>query len=109
MVSEIRTALNSVFGSRVFEVAAPQAVSLPYAIINILYGNDLAGDGQGLNVIGGVITVDIFTKDGVDSTIQAVNSALLGLQEFVRLRSVRTFAEDDGTKHLVLEYEFIRR
>jgi hypothetical protein len=109
MLNEIRVALSSVFGSRVFEVAAPQAVSLPYAVVNILYGNDLAGDGQGLNVIGGVITVDIFTRDSIDSTIQAVNSALLGLQEFVRLRSVRTFAEDDGTKHLIMEYEFIRR
>ncbi|MGC9100858.1 MAG: tail completion protein gp17 [Caldisericum sp.] len=109
MVSEIRTALNSVFGSRVFEVSAPQSVSLPYAVVNILYGNDLQGDGQGLNVIGGVITVDIFTKDSIDKTIQAVNSALLGLQEFIRLRNIRTFAEDDGTKHLVLEYEFIRR
>jgi hypothetical protein len=109
MVNEVITALKNskVFGSRVFEVSAPHSTALPYAQVYLLGASDLEGDGKGLNILRGVVVIDVFTKQNVDYYIQQVQQALLSLNKYISLRFVRTFAESDGTFHLVFEYNIM--
>ena len=109
MLSEVITALktSNLFGSRVYEVTAPYTTALPYSQVYLLGATDIEGDGKGMNVLKGVVVVDVFTKQNVDYYIQGVQQALLVLNKYIALRYARVFAENDGTFHIVLEYNLI--
>ena len=109
MLNEVITALktSNLFGSRVYEVTAPYTTALPYSQVYLLGATDLEGDGKGMNVLKGVVVVDVFTKQNTDYYIQGVQQTLLSLNKYIALRYARVFAESDGTFHIVMEYNII--
>jgi hypothetical protein len=109
VLNEVITALKTsdLFGSRVFEITAPYTTALPYAQVYILGMTDLEGDGKGMNILKGVVVVDVFTKQNTDYYIQGIQSALLSLNKYIALRYARVFAESDGVFHIVMEYNLI--
>ena len=110
MITEIMQALKAsgLSGSRVYESSAPHATALPYAQVYLLGGNDIAGDGRGLNVMSAIVVVDCFVKQGIDYYVTTVNQQIITrLAQYVRLRYARTLVEDDGVIHIVMEYEVL--
>jgi hypothetical protein len=109
VLNEVITALKTsdLFGSRVFEITAPYTTALPYAQVYLLGMVNLEGDGKGMNILKGVVVVDVFTKQNTDYYIQSVQNTLLGLNKYISLRYARVFAESDGTFHIVMEYSVI--
>jgi hypothetical protein len=109
VLNEVITALktSNLFGSRVYEVTAPYTTALPYAQVYLLGAIDIEGDGKGMNILKGVVVVDVFTKQNTDFYIQGVQNALLSLNNYIALRYARVFAESDGVFHIVMEYNII--
>jgi hypothetical protein len=109
MISEVIAQLKTdtdYWNSRVYEGYPPQFNILPVVSVSLLNNKDIAqGDGKGLNVLKGTISVDVWTKDRVEEISAKVISLLYALNGYIRLTAQNTLQEPGGVKHINFNFD----
>ncbi|NLH62461.1 MAG: hypothetical protein GX452_13765 [Ignavibacteriales bacterium] len=108
MIDDIITLLkaaNKRWGKRVFRDYPDNFTTLPVVAVSLLAMPDVSsGDDRGQEFFEKTISIDIWTKDGVEDLMENLQDVMYGYSNTVYQTTAREFKEGD-LYHLSIEYK----